>query len=263
MTSRVDPIRGREAFDVGFRSLRDWLAALPPEAWTLPSVLPAWTVGDLAAHLSEVAGSAASLERASRGTAALSPYVYMSGYSAAAPETADRARGAAGGAERTPQTALAAIDGRLAAALALLDGLAPGDPVVVAPRGPIRLGGYLATRAVEIAVHGDDLARSVTGVDPPQVPADTERLAVRTLLEALVERAPGRSVEVRVPPYAAVQCVEGPRHTRGTPANVVETDPVTWLRLAAGRITWADAMAAARVHASGDRADLAAYLPVF
>jgi hypothetical protein len=60
-----------------------------------------------------------------------------------------------------------------------------------------------------------------------------------------------------------VQCIQGPRHTRGTPANVVETDPATWLRLAAGRITWDDAMAAARVLASGDRADLKAYLPLF
>jgi hypothetical protein len=135
--------------------------------------------------------------------------------------------------------------------------------VVAASRGPIRLGDYLATRAVEIAVHADDLAVSVPGVDPPHVPADAERLAVRTLAEALAERAPGRSVEVRVPPYAAVQCIQGPRHTRGTPANVVETDPTTWLRLAAGRITWDDAMAAARVLASGDRADLKAYLPLF
>ena len=86
--------------------------------------------------------------------------------------------------------------------------------------------------------------------------------AVRWLLGELAARAPGRSVEVRVPPYAAVQCIEGPRHTRGTPPNVVETDANTWLDLATGRTSWADALAAGRVVASGERADLSAYLPV-
>jgi hypothetical protein len=69
-------------------------------------------------------------------------------------------------------------------------------------------------------------------------------------------------VEVRVPPYAAVQCVEGPRHTRGTPPNVIETDPRTWLELALGRTSWDAAVAAGRVRASGTRADLSAHLPV-
>ncbi|MGH8839529.1 MAG: sterol carrier family protein [Jiangellaceae bacterium] len=263
MTSRVDPARARETFAAGIRSIRDWLAALPDEAWAAPSVLPTWTVSDLAAHVSMVAGSPASIERAPRGTAARSPAAYMSGYAAVAADIADAARTVAGGPDRTSGTALTAIDERLASALVVLDDLLPDDPVVAASRGPIRLGDYLATRAVEIAVHADDLAVSVPGVDPPRVPVDAERLAVRTLVEALAERAPGRSVEVRVPPYAAVQCIQGPRHTRGTPANVVETDPATWLRLAAGRITWDDAMAAARVLASGDRADLKAYLPLF
>ncbi|MFE3454120.1 sterol carrier family protein [Nonomuraea sp. NPDC059194] len=88
------------------------------------------------------------------------------------------------------------------------------------------------------------------------------RFAVRLLLDRLVEKAPGRTVEVRVPPYAAVQCVEGPRHTRGTPPNVIETDPRTWLLLAVGRLTWSDAMAAGAVLASGARADLSDHLPV-
>ncbi|WP_449066757.1 sterol carrier family protein, partial [Planomonospora algeriensis] len=75
-------------------------------------------------------------------------------------------------------------------------------------------------------------------------------------------RPRGGPSEVRVPPHAAVQCVEGPRHTRGTPPNVVETDARTWLELATGRLSWADAMAAGRVSASGARADLTEYLPV-
>ena len=88
------------------------------------------------------------------------------------------------------------------------------------------------------------------------------RAAVRYLLDLLAARAPGKAVEVRIPPYAAVQCVEGPRHTRGTPPNVVETDPVTWLRLAAGLTGWAEAVSAGLVKVSGVRADLASYLPV-
>jgi Bacterial SCP ortholog len=88
------------------------------------------------------------------------------------------------------------------------------------------------------------------------------RAAVRYLCDLLAAAAPGRAVEVRVPPYAAVQCVEGPRHSRGTPSNVVETDPVTWVRLATGRLAWDEAVAAGLVRASGIRADLAPYLPV-
>ncbi len=87
--------------------------------------------------------------------------------------------------------------------------------------------------------------------------------AVRATVGALAGELPGRAVEVRVPPYAAAQCVEGPRHTRGTPANVVETDPRTWLELATGRVGWADAVADGRVRASGTRAgEVAAGLPV-
>lgn len=96
-----------------------------------------------------------------------------------------------------------------------------------------------------------------TGRDPARA---AERLAVKVLLDRLATDAPGRSVEVRVPPYAAVQCVEGPRHTRGTPPNVVEVDPRTWILLATGRLGWA--AAAGHISASGARADLSAYLPL-
>lgn len=88
------------------------------------------------------------------------------------------------------------------------------------------------------------------------------RTAVRFTLEELAEVAPGSSVEVRVPPDGAVQAVAGPRHTRGTPPSVVEMDPDTWLALATGDLAWADALAAGRVHASGERADLAPWLPL-
>ena len=88
------------------------------------------------------------------------------------------------------------------------------------------------------------------------------REATRYLAGLLAAQAPGRAVEVRVPPYAAVQCIDGPRHTRGTPPNLVETDPVTWVRLAAGLTRWDEAVASGAVRASGVRADLTAYLPL-
>ncbi len=91
--------------------------------------------------------------------------------------------------------------------------------------------------------------------------ADTKAL-VKHYLAVLEERAPGRSVEVRVPPYAAVQVVPGVRHTRGTPPAVIETDAETWLALATGLTTWHEAVDAGTVRASGERTDLSAYLPL-
>lgn len=88
------------------------------------------------------------------------------------------------------------------------------------------------------------------------------RLLTKHFLAVLEHRAPGRSVEVRVPPYAAVQCIEGVRHTRGTPPAVVETDAATWIALATGELEWSDAVDAALVTASGERTDLSAYLPL-
>jgi hypothetical protein len=86
--------------------------------------------------------------------------------------------------------------------------------------------------------------------------------AVKTSARWLAQQVPGRSVELRVPPHVAVQLVPGPRHTRGTPPNVVETDAATWLRLATGTTTWDQAVADGAVSASGNRADLGAYLPL-
>ncbi|RGE19357.1 sterol carrier family protein [Leucobacter sp. wl10] len=86
--------------------------------------------------------------------------------------------------------------------------------------------------------------------------------AVRYLLEELAALAPGNSVEVRVPPFGATQCVAGPRHTRGTPPNVIETDAETWLALATGSLDWETALSEARVTASGSRADLLGLLPI-
>ena len=112
------------------------------------------------------------------------------------------------------------------------------------PADPAELAAALAARADGTA----------TGADI--------RLLVKHYLALLNERAPGNSVEVRVPPYAAVQVVEGVRHTRGTPPAVVELDAETWIGLATGEMTWAEAFGSGRVRASGERADLTAFLPL-
>jgi hypothetical protein len=123
----------------------------------------------------------------------------------------------------------------------------PYRPVVSAPR-----------------VNSAAVSAVLAVLDSGGAPAPVElRDAVRALLTLLRQRAPGRSVEVRVPPYGAIQCVAGPAHTRGTPPNVVETDPVTFTLLATGRLSWADAAATGRVRASGVRADLSGHLPVW
>jgi Bacterial SCP ortholog len=95
-----------------------------------------------------------------------------------------------------------------------------------------------------------------------QPPRSVVGAAVKTTARWLAQQVPGRSVEVRIPPHVAVQCVEGPRHTRGTPPNVIETDAATWLRLVTGELTWAAAVADGKVTASGNRADLSALLPL-
>lgn len=115
-----------------------------------------------------------------------------------------------------------------------------------------------------------ELREALTRVEPwvtgrsDEKPARADlAAAVRLSARTLEQIAPGSSVEVRVPPFVAVQCIEGPRHTRGTPPNVVETDPQTWLRLAVGRLTFDDAVAGGRVDASGSRAgELAHWLPL-
>jgi len=118
------------------------------------------------------------------------------------------------------------------------------------------------------------MPRRLRAGDPAEVATALARLAAGTLegrdrrlltkhfLALLEARAPGRSVEVRVPPYAAVQVVPGVRHTRGTPPAVVEMDADTWIGLATGHLDWAAAEASGGVRASGQRADLAPFLPL-
>ena len=106
----------------------------------------------------------------------------------------------------------------------------------------------------------DDVGLAAVRSEPRD--RDTTATAVRYLLQLLAEGAEGNTVEIRVPPYGAVQAIAGPRHTRGTPPNVIEMDAETWLAMATGGVSWGDALAAGRVAASGSRADLADYLPL-
>lgn len=255
-------IREWDAFEVGFKAVHEWMRHVPEEAWNRPSVLDRWSVSDLAAHFWVIAYSIAASGPAPSGTDAITIGEYVSRYAGGEAEIDDLTQNAVGGPGRTVADVRSAMASELEIGREHVAGLSP-ERVVSARRGPLPLAGYLRTRVIEVAVHADDLARSVPEITPPAVPPVTLRLAVRTLLDVLVQKAPGRSVEVRVPPYAAVQCVAGPRHTRGTPPNVIETDPTTWLRLATGRTSWADEVDIGAVSASGERADLTAHLPLF
>ena len=108
----------------------------------------------------------------------------------------------------------------------------------------------------------DGRAALAAWLETPDLGREELATAVRYTLEELGQRAPGRSVEVRVPPFGAVQCMEGTVHRRGTPPNVVETDAQTWLAVATGRLDWDVAWESGRLQVSGTRADLAAYLPL-
>jgi hypothetical protein len=146
-----------------------------------------------------------------------------------------------GAREKAAQRLRAALDDQRAAL---------GEPAWTGPADPGALG-----RACALAV----VAALRAGTAPRP---EALRAATRYLLDLLASAAPGRAVEVRVPPYAAVQCIGGPRHTRGTPGNVVEMEPVTWVRLATGLLPWDEAVSDGLVRSSGVRADLAPYVPL-
>ncbi len=117
------------------------------------------------------------------------------------------------------------------------------------------------TAAALVAACTDAVIAAFDAGHQPQ--REALRGAVLHTLDLMAGRVPGRAVEVRVPPFGAVQAVEGPRHTRGTPPNVVETNALTWVLLAAGRLAWATAVGSGAVKASGPRTDLAGYLPLW
>lgn len=153
---------------------------------------------------------------------------------------------------------------RLRAAADPRSALADRDPtaLVRGARGVTPVLDWARTRLLDLVVHADDLSRSQPDRAPVPLVRPALADATRLLAVALAEQQPGRSVELRVPPFVAVQAVPGPRHTRGTPPNVVETDAVTWLRLATGRLAFAGGVADGSVRATGARSDLTAFLPL-
>lgn len=246
------------AFLAQSAAIRSWLAELPADDFSRPSVIEGWDVRTLTGHVLLVH---TGLSRWLRRPADAVPQPieeFVARYRLAAKQLDASTRAAVGGLDpadlrRALATAATEVAGLLATEL---------PKVIETARGPSTSSDFLTTRVLELVVHADDLSRSL----PDRVPVPLTRpalaVATRTLAEILAAQAPGRSVEVRVPPFVAVQAVAGPRHTRGTPPNVVETDPVTWLRLATGRLSFADAVANGAVQASGNRADLSAHLPV-
>ncbi|MER7045137.1 maleylpyruvate isomerase family mycothiol-dependent enzyme [Streptomyces jumonjinensis] len=250
-----DSAKTRTAVLAQFTAVRTAVDTLTPEQLALPTRLGEWTVRDLSAHLSMVLGMLLRhLDRPAPREAEIALLDWPFSTADAATAVDEATRGLA--AEADPGELFARVAERIGPELAKT----PGDRPVPTRSGPLRLDDFMVTRCVELIVHTDDL-NDATGLD---IPYDRQALAActRMLADALAVKAPGGAVEVRIPPYAVVQCVEGPRHTRGTPPNVVETDPLTWIRLATGRTGWAEALDAAKVSASGERADLAPLLPI-
>ena len=233
------------------------LDALGADDLAAPSVLPGWSVRDLAAHLVVVADSVRYLEPLPANAGVLSISEYVAGYAGRADRISALTHEAAGELTDLPTGYRQRWDD----ALSRLDALGEVDKVL-ARRGAARLADVVVTRIVELVVHADDLHRSLPEVPPVALPSRATTLTARALLDVLATRNPGRALEVRVPPAAAVQCMPGPRHTRGTPPGVVETDARTWIRLAAGRVGWAESLESGTVTASGQRADLSDVLPL-
>ncbi|WP_329020940.1 maleylpyruvate isomerase family mycothiol-dependent enzyme [Streptomyces sp. NBC_00690] len=246
----------RAAVTSQFAHLGRAVGTLTAEQLALPTRLGDWTVRELVAHTALMVDAIPDLlDRPAPPRVELALLDWPAATASLGPRVDEAARSLAA-AEPDLEARYARAADRLTRAL---DGAAPDRLLGISP-GAMRLADFLVTRTVELTVHTDDL-NDALGL---HIPHERQTLAActRLLADVLAQKAPGGSVEVRVPPHAVVQCVEGPRHTRGTPPNVVETDPLTWLRLATGRTSWAEARDAGKVSASGERADLAAFLPL-
>ncbi|PJE96932.1 hypothetical protein CUT44_15360 [Streptomyces carminius] len=240
-------------------SVRTAVHRLTPEQLALPSGLPGWDVHHLVVH---IAGQIEAVPRllAEPPPRVPGPQTDLNTWAMSTAAVADRLDAETRKHAQEYESAARAVDDAVEQLEPVLEQAVRPDVLLPHGFGAMRALDFTVTRLVELVVHSDDLARA-TGV---RVPPARQALAsaVRLLADALAAKAPGSSVEVRVPPFAVVQCVEGPRHTRGTPPNVVETDPLTWIRLATGRTDWAAELDAAHLTASGERADLRAHLPV-
>ncbi|MEU9912001.1 sterol carrier family protein [Streptomyces sp. NPDC051001] len=252
-----DPVKIRTAVLTQFGHVRQAVGTLSEEQLASPTRLGDWTVRELAAHITTAVDAISrGLERDEPEKPALTLLEWPSTTAPRADDIDDGTRDLAA-AHPDLDALYADTEDRFAHQLAQT----PGDRLIGSRTGAMTLADYLVTRTVELVVHTDDLNAALPGLD---IPYDRQALAActRLLADALAAKAPGGSTEVRIPPYAVVQCVEGLRHTRGTPPNVVETDPLTWIRLATGRVAWPEAIEDAKVSASGERADLGGLLPL-
>ncbi|WP_297617033.1 sterol carrier family protein [Nocardioides sp.] len=228
------------ALDAQWSRLLEVLPGLDPAA---DSRVAGWQVREVEAHLT---ATTAGLARIIDADALAQADTDIAGWASALPGLADVA-------DADARAGAADLAGAVAAARVALEG-ADEKRVVQQRTGAHTLFDAVRFRLIEGVVHGLDV-----GIDPDPI---AQRLAVKAVVEILVARAPGHAVELRIPPYTAVQVVEGPRHTRGTPPNVVELGPRAFLDLASGRAQWHDAVRDGQVRASGERADLSAYLPL-
>jgi uncharacterized protein (TIGR03083 family) len=237
----------------------DWLEQRPAVVFARPSVLAGWDVRTLVGHLAMMhQGLTTRLAERDPGATPVPVHEYVRSYALARADIGARTEAVA--ADRTPGELIAFMREQPSPAEAIA-GLTARS-VVVGARGPITALDWVLTRLLDFTVHTDDLNRSLPDEPPAPITRPALAASTRLLAEILAAQSPGRSVEVRVPPFVAVQAVPGPRHTRGTPPNTVETDPLTWLRLATGRLDWADGVRTGAVRASGIRADLSDELPV-
>jgi uncharacterized protein (TIGR03083 family) len=245
MPSRLESTRA--AYVAQQHNIVAWLETLPTSAWDLRSRLGEWSVRELAFHVTDMTGVV--VHALADGSVKDKPLTI-----------AERDKSNAAGLDR--DGILRNAEQARSDLLVALDAVAEDNPTVLGRRGPLRLADLMVTRINELVTHSLDLSASVPEAAPVELDHGALGVACRMLTGILAERVPGHTVELRVPPYAAIQCVAGPRHTRGTPPNVVEVDAVTWVELATGRRSWADAFAAGKIAASGERSDLSEHLPV-
>lgn len=239
------------------RHVAAFLSTLPTPAFAQATRLPGWDLRLLTAHL--VAQQRELIEHSEQPTAARPSSVA----DALRAGRARRRRSDAhvhdiAGNDDGPELARQ-LRYNVGEMVALIDDELPD---VVGLNPPLRIRDALRLYAVDWIVHSDDI-NAVFGAAPVELDPQALADAVRCLAEALAEANPGRSIEVRVPPFSAVQCgtAGDPTHTRGTPPNVVEVEPLVFLRLATGRLTFDEALGHG-LTASGTRADISAMLPV-
>jgi uncharacterized protein (TIGR03083 family) len=244
-----------DAYAAQAAALADWCAELSAADFARPSVLAGWDLRTLLGHLVGSKEGIAEWLTTRSADKPLAPATYVRAFASAAADISAQSIAVTGDHEP------AALLDRLRAPFADPAPTA-ASTVLAGPRGPITARDFVQLRILDLVVHCDDIARSVPDRDPPALLRPALARTTRTLAEMLATATPGRSVEVRIAPFVAVQAVAGPPHKRGTPPNVVETDPVTWLRVATGRRTFADAVADGSIRASGTRADLGPYLPL-